>query len=196
MESIFEQGSFGRYAHVNLDESMAPVLEHSQFDIGKTTVFISHRHDDLNDLKGVLGFLEQTYGVMVYIDSHDPTMPKKTSGQTGLNLRERIKKCDKFILLATNGAIDSKWCNWELGYGDAHKFIDHIALFPMKPEGSHDSQYKGTEYMSIYPYIAHFDGSEKTSNGELIPCGYYVCRPERNPSYIALTKLSDWFAKR
>ena len=122
MKTIFEQGALQRYSQIRLEESMSPVLEHSQYGVRKTTVFISHKHDDLDDLKGLLGFLEQEYDVKVYIDSRDPSMPKITSAQTALNIRERIKRCDKFILLATNGAIESKWCNWELGYGDAQKF--------------------------------------------------------------------------
>ena len=73
-----------------------------------------------------------------YIDSRDPSMPHITTAETAANLKARIKKCDKFILLATNAAIDSKRCNWELGYGDAQKFKTHIALFPLKPKGSYD----------------------------------------------------------
>ena len=122
MKTIFEQGTFHIYSHVRLDEARSPVVEYSQYAAGKTTVFISHKHDDLEDLKGILGFLQQTYGVKVYIDSQDPTMPKITSAETALNIKKRIDQCDKFILLATNGAIESKWCNWELGYGDARKF--------------------------------------------------------------------------
>ncbi len=194
MRSIFEQGSFHRYSQVRLDESMSPVLEHSQYGARKTTVFISHKHDDLDDLKGLLGFLEQEYGVKVYIDSRDPSMPKITSAQTALNIRERIKGCDKFILLATNGAIESKWCNWELGYGDAQKFKKHIALFPMKPQGAYDSSYKGSEYLDIYPYIAYFDGTETYTNGKPIARGYYVRRKEMDGNYI--TPLADWFKER
>lgn len=46
----------------------------------------------------------------------------------------------------------------------------------MKPKGSYDFEYKGTEYMSIYPYSAYFDGSKKYTNEVSIPCGYYVRR--------------------
>lgn len=99
MKKIFEQGSFNQYSQVRLDESRESVLEHSQYGRRKTTVFISHKHDDLEDLKGVLGFLQQIYGVKVYIDSQDPTMPKVTSAETALNIKTRIKQCDKFILL-------------------------------------------------------------------------------------------------
>ena len=76
MKEIFEQGSFKNYSEVNLEKSMSPVLESSYYS-RKTTVFISHKHDDLDDLKGVLGFLEKTYNVEVYIDSKDLKMPKK-----------------------------------------------------------------------------------------------------------------------
>lgn len=195
MRSIFEQGSLSAYSQVRLDDSRSPILEHFQYGVRKTTVFISHKHDDLDDLKGLLGFLENRYGVKVYIDSRDPSMPKTTSAQTALNIRERIKGCDKFILLATNGAIESKWCNWELGYGDAQKFKKHIALFQMKPENTSDSAYKGSEYMSIYPYITCYNGTETYTDGSPIPRGYYVRRQESDgKNYI--TPLSDWFQDR
>lgn len=194
MNNIFEQGSFREYSQVNLNDSRSSVIRFSQYEEIKTTVFISHKHDDLDDLKGVLGFLQQKYGVKVYIDSRDPTMPKVTSGTTALNIKDRIKLCDKFILLATNGAVESKWCNWELGYDDSQKFKEHIALFPMKPEGTHDNEYKGSEYMSIYPYIAYYDGTEKYINGQSIACGYYVCSREADLNYI--TPLADWLKKR
>lgn len=194
MRTIFEQGSLYKYSQVRLDESMAPILEHAEYGVQKTTVFISHKHDDLADLKGLLGFLEQEYGVKVYIDSRDPSMPPITSAETALNIRERIKGCDKFILLATNGAIESKWCNWELGYGDAQKFKKHIALFQMKPHNTSDNTYKGSEYMSIYPYITYFDGTEKYTSGRPIARGYYVRREESDGNYI--TPLADWFKER
>lgn len=191
MRTIFEQGSLYEYSQIRLDKAMGPVLEHSQYDIEKTTVFVSHKHDDLQDLKG---FLEKKYNVRVYIDSRDPYMPQITSAQTALKIRERIKSCNKFILLATNGAIESKWCNWELGYGDAQKFKDRIALFPMKPKGAADSAYKGSEYMRIYPYIAYYDGTEKYESGRPIAPGYYVLTEEKNGNYII--PLSKWFEQR
>lgn len=193
MKKIFEQGSFRAYANRSLNESMAPVLSHAHYGFKPRTVFISHKHDDLDDLKGLLGFLEDEYGVKVYIDSKDPTMPAVTSAETALNIRERIKQCNKFILLATNGAIESKWCNWELGYGDAQKFKDDIALFPMKPKGMLDSAYKGSEYMSIYPFIAYYDGTEKYSDGKSVSAGYYVCTLKNDSYYI--TPLKTWLVK-
>lgn len=45
-------------------------------------------------------------------------MPEKTSGLTATKIKYQIYKNDKFILLATDNAIASKWCNWEVGIGD------------------------------------------------------------------------------
>ena len=189
---IFEQGEFCTYSDVKLSDARSSVLTHSQFGYPiKPTVFISHKHDDLEDLKGVLGFLQKTYGVTVYIDSQDPTMPKVTSAETASNIKQRISQCDKFILLATNAAIESKWCNWELGYGDAQKFRKHIALFPLKPKGAWDFDYKGAEYLNIYPYICYYNGSETYINGTMIPRGYYIRYRENGSNYI--TPLENWF---
>lgn len=194
MARIFEQGAFQAYSQIRLDESRSYIFETSQYGDRKTTVFISHKHDDLGDLKGVLGFLQAQYNVKVYIDSQDSSMPSTTSAKTATNLKDRIKKCDKFILLATNAAIESKWCNWELGFGDAQKYKKHIALFPMKPKGAYDSSYKGSEYLSIYPYIRYSDGTEYYSDGTLIAKGYYVVTPEENTN--TFTPLWQWFSNR
>lgn len=119
-------------------------------------------------------------------------MPLHTSSETATNIKRRIRQCDKFILLATNGAVESKWCNWELGFADACKYKQHIAVFPIKPPGSFDYFYKGIEYISIYPHIVFSDGLDKYNDGYL-KRGYYVRFVQNNvPSMIP---LSDWFMK-
>lgn len=175
MTRIFESGSFSRYrSAVRLDGAQKPIMESSQYTQRSTTVFLSHKHDELNELKDIIGFLEQEFGVKVYIDSRDTSLPKITSGETAKNIKERIKKCDRYILLATNGAIDSKWCNWELGIGDGAKFPNKLAIFPVKPQNSSDSAYKGNEYLEIYSYITYYNGTEKYNSGHTVSKGYYV----------------------
>lgn len=194
MSRIFEQGAFKSFSDVYLSASRIPIYEFSQYTPRRTTVFISHKHDDLDDLKGVLGFLEKSYGVKVYIDSRDPAMPPTTSSATATKLKDRIKKCDKFLLLATNSAIESKWCNWELGFGDANKYQEHIALFPLKPQGTTDDAYKGSEYLQIYPYIRYFDGTERYKGIQQIRRGYYVVFPESDTNNPL--SLDMWFKRR
>ena len=191
MSKIFEQGAFSRYSKRSLENATSPILEHSQFS-AKTTVFISHRHDDLEDLQGVLGFLEDEYKVKVYIDSKDSSMPSVTSGVTASKIKERICQCDKFILLATDGAVESKWCNWELGYGDSQKFSsEDIAILPLKRKGYDDSSYKGNEYMQIYPYIAYYDGTEFYRDRTPVQRGYYVVTEDEKGNRT-INPLRDW----
>ena len=158
----------------------------------KPTVFLSHKHDDLKDLQGVMGLLEEL-GAKVYIDSMDNKMPGQTSSETALRIKEVIEHCDKFILLATDKAIESYWCNWELGVGDVHKYINHIAIIPMKEKKTNDSQYEGNEYLQIYPYIVYRNGYTTYIDGNTIPKGYYVRMPLIKDIGHTITPLSKWF---
>lgn len=195
VKDIFDKSVFNGYRVDSINESVQEIYKSYNYDGSvKTTVFISHKHDDLDEIKGLIGFLEKRYGVKAYIDSWDKSMPKKTSGVTASRIKQKIKNCDKFILLATNGAIESKWCNWELGYGDAQKFDNRsIALFPIKPEKMNDYEYKGNEYMQIYPHISYYSDNERYSNGEKIKEGYYVCTNTDTGRII--TPLRDWLMR-
>ena len=159
------------------------------FSIGQhASVFLSHKHDEISQLKRVAYILEELHA-SIYVDWLDNSMPKKTSGTTATIIKQQIQKYDKFILVATDGAIDSKWCNWELGYGDAQKFdLGKIALFPI---AQNDGSWKGSEYMQIYPTIQYYSGTEKYSNGNLIPRGYYYCYNDKDGNY-RIQKLYDW----
>ena len=117
--------------------------------LATVTIFLSHSHEDKEDVKKTVVFL-RNLGIRVYIDWLDPSMPPSTSAETADKIKKRIKECDKFILLATNNATSSKWCNWELGFGDAHKYIDRIALFPLS---ENSGSWNGAEYLRIYPRI-------------------------------------------
>lgn len=193
MKQIFERGQFSSY---RIDDSIlneARVATRTFSSGGRisarTAVFLSHKHSDLVELKDIIGFLRKTYNIDVYIDSMDERMPKITSGETATRIKDIIKKCDKFILLATDDAIESKWCNWELGFGDAHKYQKNIALFPIKNGGTSDIYYKGNEYMEIYPHIIYSDGTDKYKDGRIVPEGYYVFH-EYN-----ITPLYEWLKK-
>lgn len=119
------------------------------------TVFLSHSHDDLEkvDVEKVIVLLRKA-GVRVYIDSFDSSLPPFTNAETAKKIKEQIELNRKFILVATNKAINSKWCNWELGFGDAHKYIDHIALVPVADSAA---TWLGAEYLRIYPRIEESD---------------------------------------
>jgi hypothetical protein len=121
----------------------------------KTTIFLSHSHLDAGYIEDVVVFLRKM-GVEVYVDWMDDSMPKATSCTTATLLKQKIKENDRFIFLATNNSIESKWCNWEIGFGDAHKYINKIALLPLKDD---NVEWRGNEYLQIYPYIKESDFS-------------------------------------
>lgn len=175
--------SFSRDNLINLNESYSR-------DKTRPMIFLSHKHDEVNILQDVIAFLKDE-GVDVYVDWMDEDMPAYTNAETAVKLKQRIRIANKFILVATPGAINSKWCNWELGLGDAAKYIEHIALFPINR--SYQS-FNGAEYLKIYPYIDFEDGYGKYLNDSNISRGYYVKTPLGNGN-LSVTPLKEWLRK-
>lgn len=151
-------------------------------------VFLSHKHDEQGILQDVIAFLKEE-GVDVYVDWMDPSMPAYTNAKTAHSLKQKIKVADKFILVATPSAINSKWCNWELGLGDAAKYINDIALLPINKTYEN---FKGAEYLAIYPRIEYQDGTTRYTSGNYIERGYYVIYPSDIDGNSILYPLKDW----
>lgn len=187
---IFERGYFNsdKVEKSFINESLQEVKNFSAssaYDY-KPTVFLSHKHSDLEDLQGVIGMLQEL-GAKIYIDSMDNRMPEKTSGETANRIKSVIKYCKKFILLATDSAIESYWCNWELGIGDTFRFKNHIAIIPLKEKGTYDHKYKGNEYLQIYPNVIYHNAFTNRK-GHYFKTGYYIQNPYDN--YII--ELREW----
>lgn len=146
-------------------------------DDDSITVFLSHKHGEEEILKKVVKLMNGL-GVTVYLDWEDEDMPIETSGKTAMKIKEKIVSNKKFILLATDDAINSKWCNWELGYGDSIKYLEHIAIMPIV---DNDGSWPGNEYLQIYPVI-------KTEYNFSIGSYYVEFNNKR-------TKLEEWLKK-
>lgn len=115
----------------------------------ESSVFISHSHKN-EDLVEYLVALLTKLKIEVYVDWMDDELSYPPSSKTAIKIRDMINANRKFILLATNEGIASKWCNWELGIGDVYKYIDHIALLPV---ADNSGSWIGNEYLRLYPYI-------------------------------------------
>ncbi|MFA7123300.1 MAG: toll/interleukin-1 receptor domain-containing protein [Candidatus Delongbacteria bacterium] len=124
-------------------------------DKGQIDVFLSHSSDDMDSVPSVISFLE-SFGVNVYIDKKDNSLPKITSIETAKILKERIHNCNKFIVLVSENSKDSRWVPWELGLADENKSVRNIALMPLINSSS-DLFYTQTwaeqEYLGIYHRI-------------------------------------------
>lgn len=121
------------------------------------SVFLSHAHTDKSIVEQAVAFL-RTLNTNAYVDWMDETMSEKPDGITGQKIKAKILSNDKFILLATDAAVASKWCNWEVGIGDAYKLhSDKICLLPLADNRGH---WIGSEYLQIYPRIEPVQGHD------------------------------------
>lgn len=205
MSDYFYRGQFNKYeisseltnSLKRINESTEKYEFFSEKDglmIPKTTVFLSHKHDDLDfkEVQHIIKFLESRYNVKVYIDSRDPNMPLTTNKKTAQRIKEKIINSDKFIFLATNNAIQSMWCNWEVGFGDFAKLDENnLAIFPMLDDKTDLKGYKGNEYLNLYPSIVFENGTQLYSDGSRINKGYYIKKKDNGS--IIYTRLKDWF---
>lgn len=161
----------------------------------RTKVFLSHKHTDRKELFAVKRILEQC-GADPYVDWMDSTMQHPTNAQTAASLKGKICNSNNFILVATDAAINSKWCNWELGLGDAYKhYQEKLALFPIK---QNYNEWAGNEYMQLYPIIEWLNENDSSNlrrngRGGGWRDGYYVIFYESN-HIIKAIPLRDWLA--
>ena len=134
-----------------------------------TSIFLSHSHNDKDVIEQAKIFFENI-GISVYIDWADKTMPESPYGSTALKIKNQIiNGNDKFVLLATNDAVSSKWCNWEVGVADPFKLPNKkIALLPL---ADNSGSWNGNEYLQIYPRIEEFTISNKKEYFVFYPDG-------------------------
>lgn len=196
--NIFDRGFFDRFRIKKVMESYSRALFENAAQESATgqeepiNIFLSHKHDDLSEVQGIIGYLIKNYNICVYIDSQDATLPPITCVKTAERIKQKIRMCNKFIFLATEGAIESKWCNWELGYGDAYKFNhNNLAILAMKDSSISEDDYDGKEYMEMYPTIVFRDGTTFYKNStKKIEKGLYIRK--RNEDGFSIEPFESW----
>lgn len=147
-----------------------------------TSVFLSHSHYDKDVVEQAKIFFENL-GISIYVDWADETMPERTNGTTANKIKSQIISVnDKFVLLATNNAVNSKWCNWEVGIADPFKLPKK--KFAILPLANNSGSWDGNEYLQIYPRI---EKNPRESGGE----GYYVWYPDNTWETI-----ENWLRKQ
>lgn len=110
------------------------------------TAFLCHSHADKALVRGFVEYVSQK-GWDVYIDWLDTSLPDRPDGTTAAKIRSKIKSSDLFIFLATRNSVSSRWCPWEIGYGDAAKFGNDILVVPTIDDAGH---HHGNEYLQLY----------------------------------------------
>lgn len=117
------------------------------------STFLSHSSKDLDLLPGAIKIL-QDHGAQVYIDKKDETLPPTTNRATASALRDRVRQCRKFILLATINCKDSRWAPWELGLADGYRRSSNIAVLP-GIDSVTDLTWAEREYLGVYDRIVY-----------------------------------------
>jgi hypothetical protein len=144
----------------------------------RTSIFLSHSHQERDLIAQAKTFFEDL-GISIYVDWADTTMPERTNGVTAQNIKTQIYNNDRFVLLATNNAVSSKWCNWEVGIGDVYKLrTDKICILPL---ADNRITWQGNEYLQIYPRIEESQQAKDT---------YRVIYPDGRA-----VSLNDWLNK-
>ena len=113
-------------------------------------IFLSHSFNDAEIILGLKIKLER-YGYSVYVDwLDDPQLNRNSvTPATANQLRDRMNCCRSLFYSTTKSSSQSKWMPWECGYIDGKLGLS--AILPLTE--SKNNEYKGQEYLGIYPYI-------------------------------------------
>lgn len=134
-------------ANAVLRESVTASASRTSFDI-----FLSHSYLDSQVILGIKLALEDM-GHSVYVDwIEDRQLSREdVTRETAAVLRNRMMQSKSLFYATSANASNSKWMPWELGYMDGLK--SKSAILPVLLSPSSTSDYKGQEYLGIYPYI-------------------------------------------
>lgn len=130
--------TFQQTYYESIQKSISPTL--------KKSAFLCHSHKDEIIVKGLLELFKEA-GINLYIDWKDHAMPDSPNVETAKRIQEKIRGSDLFLFLASANSKTSRWCPWEIGYGDSSK--KKIYIIPTSDE--RDTY--GNEYLELYSRI-------------------------------------------
>ncbi len=139
-------------------------------------VFLSHSHND-TELIQIAETMLIMQGAWVYIDHKDLSLPSTPNTETARQLRVKIKNCNKFVMVASDKALASKWVPWELGFADGEKPAEDIAILPVQET---PGSWTGSEYVGLYSTIEEF----LPGDWRVVKSGYTI---------LGSQNLKDWF---
>lgn len=115
-------------------------------------IFLSHAFADAQLILGLaLVFQRMEYTVYIdwVVDAHLDR--SKVAKETADLLRKRMDDSKCLLYASTENTPESKWMPWETGYFDAR--TDKVAIIPILNGSKVGYDYKGQEYLGLYPYM-------------------------------------------
>lgn len=142
------QSSIRAYAGLTPARTSEEIVERARRE-GKQTAFLLHSHKDADLAMSLQAFL-QVNGWKIYIDWQDTSMPPRPNRETADKIKQKIKRLDWFMYLATANSAASRWCPWEIGYADGVKEGDRVVIVPTRDNAGNNY---GNEYLDLYRHV-------------------------------------------
>ena len=116
-------------------------------------IFLSHSREDAILIKGLRDELTDL-GLRVYVDwIEDPQLDRSNvTAETAAQLRSRMRQAKCLLFATSEAAKKSVWMPWELGYMDGFR-NSRVAIAPMVEDYQAGGEFKGQEYLGLYPYL-------------------------------------------
>lgn len=113
-------------------------------------IFLSQTTRDAEIVLGVYDLLTSA-GYTVFCDwiSAPQADRSQVTPANAEFVRSMMRVSSSLLFLDTDGAAQSLWMCWELGWFDGHR--GPVAVLPILPDGQH--HYRGREFLGLYPYV-------------------------------------------
>lgn len=116
----------------------------------KYDIFLSQTIRDAEIVLGVYDLLTDL-GYVVFCDWIDAPEADRNevSPENAKSIRQAMSRSDTLLFLDSDGADQSLWMCWELGWFDGTK--GPVAVLPVLPDS--ENFYRGREFLGLYPYV-------------------------------------------
>lgn len=177
VSKIFLREARNTISRVKNSNYLKELMEKKNRAIGatETSVYISFDPGDEEAMISVLLLLDSA-GVKIYPVWADPGFASAHGSNEFDSLRKDIARCSKFVFIASENALKSTRCNWELGIGDGLRYPDSIAVMPVTEQRG--ATWSCPDYLQTYPKLV-------TDNDFFIG-EFFIESPEKKIS------LTDW----
>lgn len=128
-------------------DNLAGFVANKEFD-----VHLCHAFLDALEAKTLRDWLAAE-GLSVYVDRMDDATvnEEQASPMRRDLLAERFKNCKAIVFVTSEDWTHSVWMPWHMGYFDALGY--KVAVLPIHDGELDKAEFKGQEYLGIYPYI-------------------------------------------
>ncbi len=144
---LLQYRNSARFYIKSVEESLALFKQETKDH--KIPLFLIHKPDQQEELDSAINFLNN-FRVMLYVDWLDNVTEDDKSEELTQTILQKITACDKIIFLATEEALQSKWCNWVIRLAKTKIKTEDIIILPVR---SDFDDFQGEDILQKHPYI-------------------------------------------